>query len=106
MIAFRVEKMPLYLRNIRLIGRMFMAWMLNRFNRGVSTCLHCSRNWAICKSHVTHYTKDMGVFPLCEGCWQDLSITERLYYYYMLWDLQGAGVEKWHLVEKAVKEGG
>lgn len=105
MISSRMESLRPYWRDLRLFRRIIMAWLLNRFHRGLGTCLHCSRNWAICKGHITHFTEDRGVFPLCEDCWKDLSITERLFYYYALWWLQEADEKQWHLVERAVKEG-
>lgn len=47
-------------------------------------CLHCGTTWNLVESHVTQYTESMGCFPLCEKCWSELNITQRLNYYYQL----------------------
>lgn len=36
------------------------------------------------KSHSTKYSPTEGCFPLCEGCWSELSTGERMPYYDML----------------------
>jgi hypothetical protein len=38
----------------------------------------------MCEPHYTQYSEGSGMFPLCEDCWSDLSIKERLPYYTQL----------------------
>lgn len=45
------------------------------------TCARCDEPWAYVRGHTTMYSETMGVFPLCEGCWSDLSPQDRLPYY-------------------------
>lgn len=55
-------------------------------------CYCCGRTWNVCNEHVTNYQSNhgrlvtRGCFPLCERCWQELTIEERLPYYEKLWD--------------------
>ena len=46
-----------------------------------SGCGRCKRTWNVCKSHATDYSEGQGCFVLCEECWTELSIEERLPYY-------------------------
>lgn len=56
-----------------------------------SWCGVCKRTWNICEKHSTEYKTEMdgmitwGCFPLCEECWQDLTIEQRIPYYEDLW---------------------
>lgn len=79
-----------------------MGVLLNPFNPHISTCLHCNRNWLICKAHVTQYTKEWGMFPLCEGCWKDLTERQRLSYHLMLYNMAAERETPWSIVEEAV----
>jgi hypothetical protein len=80
---------------------------------GYGTCLYCHRNWKICEPHNTPYQFTYSdqlplreCFPLCEECWQELSIEERLPYYRKLWVIWQTGdIEQWLLMEKAVRKG-
>lgn len=55
-----------------------------------SWCGHCTRTWNVCKCHITDYMYEnfitWGCFPLCEDCWKELTIEERLPYYEKLWE--------------------
>ena len=46
-----------------------------------SACGHCGRPWKIVDGHATPYKPSYGCFPLCEDCWGELTIDERLPYY-------------------------
>lgn len=56
------------------------------FSLGIGKCGGCGRTWNICKDHVTHYSQYKGCFPLCEDCWKEMSISERLPHYIKLMD--------------------
>lgn len=100
---------------MRLFFRRLAAWWLNRFYPGYGTCGRCQRNWKICQYHNTDYVEDEssghGCFPLCEACWQELTIEQRLPYYRALWQEwndQVSGIEEPEtlaLMEQAVREG-
>lgn len=67
------------------------SWRAKRertLSPGYSTCMRCLRPWKYVEGHSTQYTEVRGCFPLCEGCWSDLSVEERLPYYRRL-------VEEW-----------
>jgi hypothetical protein len=87
------------------------ALKLNRFSPGYGRCRYCQRNWTICEPHSTPYQFTAGIpmracFPLCEECWQELSIDERLPYYHELWRAWGTRDEDtWHMIEEAVRKG-
>lgn len=92
-----------------------------RLERGVapgySWCLHCGRPWKFVEGHVTPYTPSRGCFPLCEGCWGDMTPEERLPYYVELvrkWmastDITDPAyfervLEDWPAIREAVLEG-
>lgn len=60
---------------------------LERFlSPGFSFCFRCERPWRFVEGHVTNYTTTCGCFPLCEDCWQALTVDERLPYYDRLCD--------------------
>lgn len=48
------------------------------------SCFHCGMPWTIVRSHSTMYTKVQACFPLCEDCWNTLSVEERVPYYRQL----------------------
>lgn len=74
-------------------------------------CGRCKTTWNFCRSHSTAYCDWSGCFPLCELCWQELSIEERLPYYRRLWhswmscDGTETTEETWKLMEQAVRNG-
>ena len=80
-----------------------------------SSCSHCGMTWAWTTGHYTHYTKSNACFPLCEHCWQRLTIEERWPYYVDLWkhwkgygnkDHNGTSwQELYDMIKKAVFEG-
>lgn len=69
--------MKLWLR--RLIGATTRPFCLN-----FTYCGHCGRPWKMCRPHITYWNQNQGCFPLCEDCWKELTIEERVPYYIML----------------------
>ena len=80
------------------------------------SCSRCSRTWNICTPHVTSYLRDTyGCFCLCEECWSELSIEERLPHYnklFLRWKSYGdqdchgmQWLEVWGRIQSAVKNG-
>lgn len=73
---------------------------------GYGCCFRCKMPWASVKSHSTNYTKTEGCFPLCEDCWESLTVKERLPYYYLLWmSWESKHRPNWNLIEEAVRDG-
>lgn len=80
-------------------------------------CLRCHRSWALCLGHSTIYSAHIGIFALCEECWAELSIEERIPYYKKCWngwriwykDLLAADnahpQSEWAMIEAAVRAG-
>ena len=48
---------------------------------GMSSCGRCGDTWNWKEGHHTLFSDGSGCFPLCEECWQLLSIEERLPFY-------------------------
>lgn len=94
---------------MRLWLRRLAAKLLNPFWPHLSGCKRCSRNWGICQAHYTMFSDSDGMFPLCELCWRELSVPERLWYYYVLFEAwQARGPHKageWPAIVAAVQEG-
>lgn len=78
-------------------------------------CEKC-RHWRT--PHVTSYTPQYGIFPLCERCWSKLDIPDRVGWYRRLWEawLADAKAEddtgrqldlhvRWPLILAAVRAG-
>ena len=95
-------KLPFALRRLQ-------ASALNPLSPGYSGCGHCHRNWRICQSHGTKISGEEGVFPLCQECWEELSIEQRLPYYQALWnkwqEWGDSDEEEWERIEEAVRKG-
>lgn len=53
--------------------------------KGYSWCGRCKLPWSHVEGHSTHFAKGQGCFPLCVYCWGELTIEQRLPYYYALW---------------------
>ncbi len=71
-----------------------------------SSCGECNTTWNIVKPHCTSYTKNKGCFPLCEKCWNKLTIEERLPHYKKMWERwRTSDKEEWTKIEKAVWDG-
>lgn len=87
---------------------------------GRGTCFRCHRPWRSngigAEEHITTYSDTGGCFPLCEGCWSELTPDERLPYYAQLmhswtevvpghpdWALES--LRKWPAIEEAVLNG-
>lgn len=66
---------------IPLILRKAVAIATSVLFPGYSGCGRCGRKWPVCKCHIIQYNATSGCFPLCEGCWRELSIEDRIPYY-------------------------
>lgn len=71
---------------MKLLFRKLIGLISRTIFLSYSSCGRCGRTWNICKGHSTQYTESRGCFPLCEECWEELSIFERLPYYKALWN--------------------
>lgn len=102
-------KIPLWLRKI-------IGMVSKLLYPGFGACGHCGRRWpAVEKKHYTQYTNHSGCFPLCQMCWEDLTIEQRLPHYlnlYLQWRSEGFdtcnGVpweQVWIEMESAVRAG-
>lgn len=81
-----------------------------RFAPGFSWCFRCLTPWKFVKLHDTKYELSRGCFPLCEKCWAECSIAERLPFYDELiatWERLGPPVsaEKREAIRAAVEAG-
>jgi hypothetical protein len=80
---------------------------------GYSECGRCRTAWAFVDGHLTQYSDGSGCFPLCEGCWEDLTPEERLPFYRTLHQQWAWGAAKngytlpddWGAIEQAVLAG-
>jgi len=78
------------------------------------TCGRCGLPWSVCNGHITNYSPHQGCFPLCEDCWNETTIEERIPYYRQLYDRWLSSREslnvklnaKWEEIESAVLAGG
>jgi hypothetical protein len=66
---------------MKLLIRKIQGYIAQLFNIRYSACRRCNRPWNICKGHTTKYSDWGGCFPLCEACWSELSLVQRLPYY-------------------------
>ena len=48
---------------------------------GYGSCGKCETTWAFVEGHSTIYLNGSGCFPLCELCWSELLIEDRLPFY-------------------------
>ena len=48
---------------------------------GYSHCFRCKRPWRFVVPHSTIYDRQRGCFPLCEKCWGEITIDERIPFY-------------------------
>jgi len=66
----------------RRISGYFGRW----FAPGYSACGRCRRPWKFCDGHSTRYSDSHGCFPLCEQCWLELTVEQRMpFYRYLVW---------------------
>jgi len=86
------------------------------FSPGYFWCGRCKRPWNVCEGHYTQYNKSSSCFPLCQQCWKELTIEERLPFYWDLWwrwkshscQANHNGVawnDLWLMIEKSVMKG-
>ena len=94
--------------NTRLGIRRALADRAQELSPGIATCRYCNMPWTVVYHHNTNYG-NRGCFPLCELCWQTLTIDERLPYYRELWESWGWDNwdkdRSWEKIEAAVREG-
>lgn len=48
---------------------------------GHGFCPRCQTSWKYAKGHSVAYDKGQGCFPLCEDCWWESSLSEKIEYY-------------------------
>lgn len=97
----------------RLFFRRLIGGITHRVYPQYSTCGRCGRPWNVAKPHYTNYQRSItgggaGCFPLCEPCWGELTIGERIPYYKSLWNLWLESPpmnETWEDILDAVREG-
>jgi len=76
---------------------------------GYSCCGRCGITWRFVVGHSTDVGDGGGMFPLCEHCWKELSIKQRLPYYsalYDSWCISGSSRHSWSDIQDAVLRGG
>lgn len=72
---------------------------------GWGSCSRCHLSWNMVESHITPFgSEGSGYCPLCEGCWQQCSIEERLPYYRQLWLAWGED-NNWEQIRAAISAG-
>lgn len=86
-----------------------------RLAPGYSWCFRCETPWLFVKHHDTEYVEltetqaGRACFALCEKCWAELTIKQRMPYYRQLWEhweSLGVGEERhWQDIEAAVLAG-
>lgn len=99
-------------------SRRIRARFTNWLHPGWGRCKRCNLNWHDAPGHTTTYLRDetggSGIFAICQQCWQECSIEERIPYYRLLWvdqqrwvseTEQADHIEKWRLIESAVRQG-
>lgn len=97
---------PRFILKNKRIGR--LASQLAYLNPGIGGCYKCGTTWDFVQGHSTAISPDSGMFPLCEGCWADLSPKDRTPYYRKLFDLwvsHGCTDVLWETIELAVLSG-
>lgn len=52
----------------------------------LGACGRCKRSWKWVEGHSTPFNDHEGCFPLCEGCWHELTPQQRLPYYRAMFD--------------------
>ncbi len=89
--------------------RQFKGTICGAFSPRYSSCGRCNMTWDYVDGHDTKYSETMGCFPLCERCWGELTIEERLPYYKALWiewdKFRVTDQETWEQIKKAVLAG-
>jgi hypothetical protein len=61
-----------------------------------SECNRCGIQWRYVNGHSVKYSKDRGLFALCEYCWNECNEEQRIFYYSELWQ---AHYELYHTME-------
>lgn len=75
-------------------SRVALAAVARAAAPGYGSCYRCGMPWKFTDGHITPYGNGHGCFPLCEPCWGELTIEQRLPFYEKL-------LHVWH-AEKAV----
>jgi len=53
---------------------------------GYGSCEKCGRGWNICKGYGVAHTSSTGSFALCEDCWNNSTVDERVMYWKIAYD--------------------
>lgn len=64
--------------------RLALAAVARKAAPGYSYCYRCTMPWKFTEAHVTNFSSNQGCFPLCQQCWSELTIEQRIPYYEML----------------------
>ena len=94
-----------------MIGMSFLNLRIGSLSRAISPrhiarCGDCQTTFWWVEKHIT-YSVYGGIFPLCEKCWRDLTVEQRLPHYSDLLALDGVGfdVDECRAVLAAVRSG-
>ena len=90
---------------MKLKVRLLFSKLAQLLYPGYSFCGRCKMPWSLVELHNTHYNNHQGCFPLCEDCWNDLSINDRLPYYEYLVFYEWGKPDLWKDIEQAVLNG-
>ena len=85
---------------------MRIGWLGRLLAPNYGCCGRCGTPWLFEKPHCTFHSAKRGCFPLCEKCWAELSIEDRVPYYWDLWLSWTFPKPDWELIKKAVERGG
>ena len=92
-----------------LLHRVLPLWLIRRVaevTQPYMGCLRCGLLFPYVEHHTTDYTQGRGCLPLCQLCWQALSITERLPFYRQLWNTwERQDYRTWLDIAAAVRDG-
>ena len=99
--AFLIEK----IRESDFQTRKDLSKLLSPLYANLGNCERCSLPWTVAKDHSTDIDEFHSCFPLCERCWNDLSIDGRISFYKKMYESWGQEDEaKWEALKKAVLE--
>ena|SRR5258708_1609226 len=58
---------------------------LQSLNKGYGTCYRCGLPWNQCKSKIIMSGVGIGIFAMCQFCWDQSNLNERLHHFKTLW---------------------
>ena len=68
-------------KKIKIMFRRAQSLYMNLMWGGIGKCGSCYRNYYSVQEHTTVVKKNYAIYPLCQDCWFDMTIEERLPYY-------------------------